>query len=204
MRPIGRFVDRLDAGRQLATALPALEGPAVVLGLARGGVPVAGEVAAALGAWLDVLVVRKIGHPAQPEYALGAVSEDGVVLPADLPDELVAPQLERARHQALALRGERARCELRERMVVVVDDGLATGRSMLTAVESVVVHGPARVLVAVPVASGPGLRDLRQHCEVVAPLVLEPPDFVAVGQFYADFEQVQDAQVRELLGCGAQ
>lgn len=204
MRPIGRFADRLDAGRQLAAALPALEGPIVVLGLARGGVPVAAEVAAGLGAALDVLVVRKVGHPAQPEYALGAVSEDGVVLPADLPDDLVAPQLERARGQAVALRGERGRCELRQRMVVVVDDGLATGRSMLTALESVVAHGPARVLVAVPVASGPGLRELRERWEVVAPVVLEPPDFVAVGQFYADFAQVEDAQVRGLLGGGAE
>ena len=105
----------------------------LILGLARGGVPVAAEVAAALGADLDVLVVRKVGHPAQPEYALGAVSEDGVVAPDGLSPDLVAPQLQRARAQALALRGDRPRIPLEGRTAVVVDDGLATGRSMAVA-----------------------------------------------------------------------
>src|SRR5438105_7289253 len=104
------YADRTEAGRAVAARLDHLRGQnVVVLGLARGGVPVAAEVAAALVAPLDVLVVRKVGHPAQPEYALGAVSEDGVALPDGLPPELVEPQLEDARAQAQRLRAGRAR-----------------------------------------------------------------------------------------------
>jgi putative phosphoribosyl transferase len=193
------FASRADAGRRLAAVLPEVT-DAVVAGLARGGVPVAAEVARALRAPLDVLVVRKVGHPAQPEYALGAVSEDGLALPEDLPSELVAPQLERTRHQAQALRRGRPRLGLEGRVVLVVDDGLATGRSMATALETVSRHRPARVIMAVPVASGPGLRDLQERWEAWAPLVVEPPEFFAVGQFYRDFSQVDDDEVVALLG----
>jgi predicted phosphoribosyltransferase len=193
------FADRADAGRRLAEALGPVEDDAVVLGLARGGVPVAAEVARALVAPLDVLVVRKIGHPAQREYALGAVSEDGVALPEDLPHELVAPQLARAREQAESLRRGRTREPLEGRTVLVVDDGLATGRSMATALETVRGHRPARVVMAVPVASGPGLRELQRNWEAVAVQIVEPPEFFAVGQFYADFSQVDDEAVAALL-----
>ncbi|HEX2397957.1 MAG TPA: phosphoribosyltransferase family protein [Solirubrobacteraceae bacterium] len=196
------FADRVDAGRRLAESLPPIEGDVVVLGLARGGVPVAAEVARSLGAPLDVLVVRKVGHPAQPEYALGAVSEDGVALPQDLPPELVAPQLERARRQAESLRRGRSRLVLGDRVVVVVDDGLATGRSMAAALETVSRHRPERVTMAVPVASGPGLRELQERWEAWAPMVVEPPEFFAVGQFYRDFAQVDDDKVAALLGSG--
>ncbi len=193
------FADRADGGRQLAAALPPLEPDAVVLGLARGGVPVAHEVAAAGDLPLDVLVVRKVGHPRQPEYALGAVSEDGVTLPEGLPEELVAPQLERAREQALALRAGREREPLRKRPVVIVDDGLATGRSMAVAIETARRAGAARLVIGVPVASGPGLRELAAECEAHAVAVVEPPEFLAVGQFYDDFSQVDDAEVAALL-----
>jgi putative phosphoribosyl transferase len=196
------FADRVDAGRRLAESLPPTEGDVVVLGLARGGVPVAAEVARSLGAPLDVLVVRKVGHPAQPEYALGAVSEDGLALPQDLPPELVAPQLERARRQAESLRRGRSRLVLGDRVVVVVDDGLATGRSMAAALETVSRHRPERVTMAVPVASGPGLRELQERWEAWAPMVVEPPEFFAVGQFYRDFAQVDDDNVAALLGSG--
>jgi predicted phosphoribosyltransferase len=198
----GPFADRAQAGQRLVGALPPLKGDLVVLGLARGGVPVAAQVAAALGAPLDVLVVRKVGHPRQREYALGAVSEDGVSLPSDLPADLVDPQMEQARAQAQSLRGGRPRVELAGRTVVVVDDGLATGRSMAAALESVAGHQPARVVMAVPVASGPGLRELAQRWETVAAIVVEPPGFMAVGQFYADFSQVEDEAVAEFLGGG--
>jgi predicted phosphoribosyltransferase len=160
---------------------------------------VAHEVAAARGLPLDVLVVRKVGHPRQPEYALGAVSEDGVTLPEGLPEALVAPQLERAREQALALRAGREREPLRERPVVIVDDGLATGRSMAVAIETARRAGAARLVMAVPVASGPGLRELATECEAYAAVVVEPPEFLAVGQFYDDFSQVDDAEVAALL-----
>jgi predicted phosphoribosyltransferase len=167
--------------------------------MARGGVSVAVEVAAVLRAELDVLVVRKIGHPIQPEYALGAVSEDGVALPLDLADELVEPQLERAREQARALRDGRRRAGVAGRDVVIVDDGLATGRSMVVALETVRRLGVAKLAIAVPVASGPAFRALAEDCEAYAVAIVEPPDFSAVGQFYDDFEQVSDDAVIEIL-----
>jgi putative phosphoribosyl transferase len=199
MGELRRFADRADAGRRLVEVLPDIAGEPVVLGLARGGVPVAAEVAEALGAPLDVLVVRKVGHPAQPEYALGAVSEDGVALPEGLPDELVAPQREQAQAQAQRLRAARARLPLKGRTAIIVDDGLATGRSMTAAIEGVVRQGASRVVMAVPVASGPGMRALTDRCEAHAALVVEPPEFFAVGQFYVDFSQVTDDEVAALL-----
>lgn len=199
MAPVRPFADRADAGRRLASVLPPLEPGAVVLGLARGGVPVAHEVSAARGLPLDVLVVRKVGHPRQPEYALGAVSEDGVTLPEGLPENLVAAQLEQARAQALALRAGRGREPLRDRPVVVVDDGLATGRSMAVALATARRAGAARLVMAVPVASGPGFRELAAECEAYAVDLVEPPEFLAVGQFYDDFSQVDDADVAALL-----
>lgn len=197
------FADRAAAGRSVAEVLPELGDDPLVLGLARGGVPVAAEVARALDAPLDVLVVRKVGHPAQREYALGAVSEDGVVLPEDLSPEQVGPQVERARAQALALRGERPRVALEGRSVAVIDDGLATGRSMAVALETVARHDAARVVMGVPVASGPGLGTLAERWDVHAAVVVEPPEFLAVGQFYEDFEQVSDAEVVEVLSSFA-
>jgi putative phosphoribosyl transferase len=193
------FADRADAGRRLAAAVPALSGDALVVGLARGGVPVAAEVARARGALLDVLVVRKVGHPRQPEYALGAVSEDGIALPPGLPDELVEPQLARAREQAIALRAGAPRVPLVGRSVVVVDDGVATGRSMAVALETARRAGAGEVVMAVPVASGPAFRALAQRCDAHAPVIVEPPEFLAVGQFYDDFAQVSDAEVTALL-----
>ncbi|MDX6699698.1 MAG: putative phosphoribosyl transferase [Solirubrobacteraceae bacterium] len=193
------FADRAAAGRRLAEVLPDPGGDPLVVGLARGGVPVAAEVADALGAPLDVLVVRKVGHPAQREYALGAVSEEGVVLPPGIPSRLVEPQLELAREQALALRAGRERAPVAGRNVIVVDDGLATGRSMAVALEAMERQGAGRVIMAVPVASGPGLRDLGERWDSHAALVVEPPAFLAVGQFYDDFSQVEDEEVARIL-----
>lgn len=204
-RRMGRsrpFADRADAGRRLAEELPALAGDVLVLGLARGGVPVAAELARSRGAPLDVLVVRKVGHPRQPEYALGAVSEDGITLPVDLPGRLVKAQLARAREQAIDLREGRPRERLSGRTVVVVDDGLATGRSMAAALETASRAGAARIVMAVPVASGPGFRALTERYEGHARLVVEPPEFLAVGQFYDDFAQVGDEEVTLLLHGG--
>jgi putative phosphoribosyl transferase len=203
MPGVPHFADRADAGRRLAAAIAGVlpeDATTVVLGLARGGIPVAAEVARALGGRLDALVVRKVGHPRQPEYALGAVSEDGVVLPEGLPPAAVEEQLERARSQAAALRGDQAAEPVAGRTAIIVDDGLATGRSMATALESVSRRGAARVAVAVPVAAGPALRALEEHCvETYAVGVVEPPEFLAVGQFYDDFAQVGDAAVTALL-----
>ena len=203
MAPPRAFEHRSDAGRRLAAVVDGLGPEGLVLGLARGGVPVAAELARAHGVALDVLVVRKVGHPAQPEYALGAVSEDGVVWGEELPGEEVAAQLERAGVQALALRRGRPRAPVAGRAVVLVDDGLATGQSMLAAVRSVVGAGAATVRVAVPVASGPGLAAVAALCPAEAVLVVEPPDFHAVGQFYDDFTQVEDETVAGLLAGDA-
>ncbi len=198
------FADRADAGRRLAAVLAGRRGEPsagiVVLGLARGGIAVAAEVADALGARLDALVVRKVGHPRQPEYALGAVSEDGVVLPEELAGEAVDEQLVRARRQAGTLREDRPPEPLRGRTAIVVDDGLATGRSMATALATVRQRGALRVAVAVPVAAGPAFRLLEEAgVEAYAVGVVEPPDFVAVGQFYDDFRQVSDRKAAALV-----
>jgi putative phosphoribosyl transferase len=194
------FADRADAGRRLAEALRERDcSGGVVCGLARGGVPVAAEVAAALSGRLDVLVVRKVGHPAQLEFALGAVSEDGVVDPADLPDDLAAPHLVEARARAQRLRNGARPIDLTGRTAVVVDDGLATGHSMAAALETARRRGAARVVMAAPVAAGPGYRALEKNWEGCAVAVIEPPDFFAVGQFYEDFGQVSDAQVASLI-----
>ena len=194
------FADRADAGRRLAEALAQRDcAGSVVCGLARGGVPVAAEVAAALPGQLDVLVVRKVGHPQQLEYALGAVSEDGVVDPEDLPDRLAALPLAQAAEQARRLRDGAPPLELTGRTTVVVDDGLATGHSMACALATARRRGAARVVMAVPVAAGPGWRSLARHWEACAVGVVEPPDFYAVGQFYEDFGQVSDAVVTSLI-----
>lgn len=193
------FADRAEAGRRLAAALPGLPRGSLVVGLARGGVPVAVEVAAAHGVAVDVLAVRKVGHPRQPEYALGAVSEDGVVLPEGLPERLVAPERRDAAELGRRLRAGRPREPLGGRHVAIVDDGLATGRSMAAALATARRAGAERLVLAVPVASGPGFRELGASCEAVAVAVVEPPEFFAVGQFYEDFTQVDDAEVTALL-----
>ncbi|MBC3841232.1 phosphoribosyltransferase [Streptacidiphilus sp. 4-A2] len=203
------FVDRPDAGRRLAARLWPLRGvPAVVLGLPRGGVPVAAEVAAVLGVPLDVVVVRKLGAPAQPELAMGAIGEGGVRV---LDDSLVrltrtsaaelaeVEQRERAEleRRSRRYRGGRPRAALGGRTAVLVDDGVATGASARAACLIVRGLGAERVLLAVPV----GPRDVAARIgdaadEVVA--VHTPLDFFGVGQFYEDFTQTTD---EEVLAC---
>jgi predicted phosphoribosyltransferase len=132
------------------------------------------------------------------------VSEDGVVLPEGLPEQIVVEQLARAREQATALRGERPPATVRGVTSIIADDGLATGRSMATALETVRRRQAAHVAVAVPVAAGPALRAL-EEAGVQVHLIgaVEPPEFVAVGQFYEDFEQVTDEQAAALLSAAA-
>ena len=197
------FADRADAGRQLAARLEHLRGqPVVVLGLPRGGVPVALEVAQALGAPLDVIVVRKLGVPYQPELGMGAVGEDGVrvinrevVQAARVPaDELAAVQArQQVRVDARAARDRvrRAREPLAGRTAVVVDDGIATGSTARAACQVARAHGAARVVLAVPVApQGWQARIADAADELVC--VYTPRDFFAIGQFYADFSQTTD------------
>ena len=200
------FADRADAGRRLAARLEHLRGePVVVLGLPRGGVPVALEVARALGAPLDVIVVRKLGVPYQPELGMGAVGEDGVrvinrevVRAARVPaDELAAVQArEQARVDARAARYRvrRPREPLAGRIAVVVDDGIATGSTARAACQVARAHGAARVVLAVPVAPrGWQARIAGAADELIC--VDTPSDFFAIGQFYADFSQTTDDEV---------
>ena len=208
-----RFANRVEAGRALAERLQAFAGrdDVVVLGLPRGGVPVAAEVARALVAPLDVLLVRKLGAPGQPELAIGAIAEGGVrlvnedillSLGMDLAeiDRVVAdeqPELERRLH---AYRGDRPAVAVAGRIVIVVDDGLATGASMDAACRAVAARGVARLIVAVPVAAREACERLRAVAhEVVA--VATPSPFWAVGAWYADFQQTTDEQVVEALAA---
>ena len=200
------FADRDDAGRRLAARLGYLRGePVVVLGLPRGGVPVAFQVAQALGAPLDVIVVRKLGVPFQPELGMGAVGEDGVrVLNPEVvhasgvsEDELAAVQArEQAAVQARAARYRvrRPREPLNGRVAVVVDDGIATGSTARAACQIARAHGAARVVLAVPVAP-PGwqARIGAEADELVC--VDTPRGFFAIGEFYARFPQVSDEEV---------
>ena len=212
-RPI-RFVDRHDAGRRLAALLEPLrsEQP-VVAGLPRGGVPVAAEVARVLGAPLDVVVVRKIGAPQNSEYAIGAVAEGGVHVlgrrvgsAADLSgpelDALIMRAERQLEERVLRYRGSREPIDLDSRTVIVVDDGLATGRSALAAVDSVRRRGAARVILAAPVASREAATILAAAADEVVCVEI-PPDLWAVGAWYADFRPTTDEEVAALLAASA-
>ena len=204
------FADRTDAGRRLAEKVTHLRGgDVVVLGLPRGGVPVAFEVARELRAPLDVIVVRKLGAPYQPEFAMGAVGEGGVRVinkstlrsAAVSEQELAAVERrERARVQSRArrFRGDRAAVELSGRTAVLVDDGIATGATMRAACQVARARGARRVVVAVPVAASQVLSRLHGVADEVICLQTPYP-FFAVGQCYRDFTQVSDAEVTDLL-----
>ncbi|MEU5793045.1 phosphoribosyltransferase family protein [Streptomyces sp. NPDC047813] len=205
-----RFADRLEAGRGLGIRLLRLRGPdVVVLGLPRGGVPVAAEVAEALDAPLDVCLVRKLGVPYQPELAMGAIGEDGVrVLNDDVlrgtgvPDDELARVEERERRvlaeRAARYRGECPAVPLAGRTALVVDDGVATGSTARVACRVARARGAARVVLAVPVAPRDFTRRLGGDADDVVCL-LTPWDFAAVGQFYDDFTQAEDAEVTACL-----
>lgn len=206
------FADRVDAGRQLAAVLREYHGAAdaIVLGLPRGGVPVAAQVADALGLPLDVLCVRKLGVPFQRELAMGAIAGGGaVVRNEDILAEspAAAAAFERVLEQE---RGELARRErayrgnnavpldVRGRHVIIVDDGLATGATMEAAVRSMRLLGASRITAAVPVASPEAVTRIGAVADAVA-CVAAPDFFGAVGECYANFDQTSDAEVTQLL-----
>ena len=205
-----RFADRSDAGRRLAELLTAYrDRDVVVLGLPRGGVPVAAEVAHALDAPLDVLVVRKLGVPTQPELAFGAIGEDGVRVPNDTvlrriglgDNETSAVEaVERAEleRRVARYRGGRPGQELAGRTVLVIDDGFATGATARAAVLVARARGAKTVVLAAPIGAADTVAELRTVADDVVCLGA-PLDFVAVGQGYVDFSQTTDAQVCALL-----
>jgi putative phosphoribosyl transferase len=205
------FKDRHDAGRRLAALLESFRGEQpVVVGIPRGGVPVAAEVARALGAPLDIAVVRKIGAPQNPEYAIGALAEGGVHV---LSEQAVrALRLSEAELQALLARtdhelrerldryrGVRGPVELRERTAILIDDGLATGSSALAALGSLRERGAKRLILAVPVAATSSVRALRDYADEVV-CVEMPDDLWAVGYWYEDFRPTTDQELMALLG----
>ena len=206
-----RFRDRSDAGRQLAAQLDELRGrnDLLVLALPRGGVPVGFEVARALGAPLDVFVVRKLGVPGHEELAMGAIATGGArvlndevvgrlgISPATL-ESVAAREAEEVARRERLYRGDRPPPDVAGRAVVLVDDGLATGATMRAAVAAVREQGPAQIVVAVPTGSAETCRDLRDEADEVACLI-SPDPFLAVGFWYDDFGQVSDDEVRALL-----
>jgi putative phosphoribosyl transferase len=209
------FRDRLDAGRRLASRLAKYRGrpEVLVLALPRGGVPVAFPVASALGAPLDVFVVRKLGVPGHDELAMGAIARGGVrvlhqsvVQALRIPPGAIDAATERERRELerreREYRGDRPYPDLTGRTVILVDDGLATGSSMRAALRALQRHRPARIVVAVPVAPAETCAELQALADEVV-CAETPQDFAAVGEWYLDFQQTTDEEVRELLARAA-
>jgi putative phosphoribosyl transferase len=205
------FQDRHDAGRQLAVRLLPYAGrdDVVVLALPRGGVPVGYEVARALGAPLDVFLVRKLGVPGHEELAMGAIASGGVRvlnqrvidalrITADVIEQVTTMELEELERREREYRDGRPPVEVAGRVAILVDDGLATGASMRAAIAALRRRGPGRIVVAVPVGAAETCSDLRQEADE-AVCAAEPTDFYAVGLWYEDFSQTTDEEVRDLL-----
>lgn len=209
------FQDRADAGRQLAEKLTAYRGrtDVVVLGLPRGGVPVAYAVAQALHAPLDVFIVRKLGLPGHEELAMGALASggvrvlnkeviDGLRIPPEVIDAIAQREQSELERRERTYRAERPALPLHDQIAILVDDGLATGASMAAAVAALRAQAPAHLIVAVPVAAA-------EACEVFGHRVdqmicLETPEpFFSVGLWYGDFTQLRDEEVHDLLAQAA-
>ncbi len=206
------FQDRTDAGRRLANALRSYrQQQPVVLALPRGGVPVAAEVSAALGAPLDLIIARKIGVPDQPELAMGAIAEGAEPAIVRNEDVIVLAGVSNAEFNAVCERerleierrrrryvGDRAPVEVEGRTAIVIDDGIATGATMRAAVLAVRTHKPKKVVLAVPVAPTSTIEQLRRDVDEI--VCLESHEvFGAIGFFYRDFRQVSDEEVVDLL-----
>ncbi len=208
------FVDRRDAGRRLATAVAAALDPfdpadVLVLGVPRGGVTVAAEVAATLGAPLDLALARKLGAPGNRELAIGAVAEAGdPVVDTDLvrrlgvSEEYLVAEINQQRaelaRRAARYRGDRPPPRIAGRTVVVVDDGIATGSTLEAVLAAIAAGGPARLVGAVPVGPPSSIARLAAGVDLMI-CPLQPRHFMAVGEWYADFTQVSDDEVVEIL-----
>lgn len=211
MRVSQIFADRAAAGAALAQALKrrSLKPPLIVLGLPRGGVPVAYEVARALHAPLDVMLVRKVPLPGEPELAMGAIASGNVVvrethLAKEIPDfeEMFDREVERQRRELMrredAYRSGLAPLNLKGETVILIDDGLATGSTMLAAVRAVRQMGAARIVAAAPVASQQAAALVEAEADEIVILEI-PPALFAIGAWYEDFAQLEDAEVTRLL-----
>lgn len=205
------FKDRRDAGQKLATELSAFAGRSdvVVLALPRGGVPVAFEVALALGAPLDIFIVRKLGLPGHEELAIGAIASGGVrVLNNDIVQTLRIPErvidgvaqreLQELERRERAYRGDRPMPDVRDRTVILIDDGLATGASMRAAVAGLRALHPAQIVVAVPTAAPETCAALEREVDQIV-CAMTPEPFYGVGRWYEDFSQTTDEEVRMFL-----
>lgn len=210
------FLNRADAGRSLAEELAGLQGSRhlIVLALPRGGVPVGYEIARALQAPLDVFVVRKLGLPGQEELAMGAVASGDVVVlnqgvvealgprASEVIRHVTAREREEVARREKQYRGERAFPELAEKTVVLVDDGVATGATMRAAARAVRHHQPAKLIIGIPVAASSSCREMQAEADEVV-CARTPVPFFGVGQFYKDFSQTTDEEVRALLDRAA-
>jgi putative phosphoribosyl transferase len=205
------FIDRRHAGRVLASRMTKYAGrqDVIVLALPRGGVPVAYEVASALGAPMDVFLVRKLGTPGHRELAMGAIASGGVrVINHDVVqwygisaaaiDHIAREEQEELERRERAYRDDRPAPELTDKIVILIDDGLATGSTMRAAAQAVRARRPARTVVAVPVGAPQTCTELSRVADEVV-CVRTPEPFSAVGQWYLNFEQTSDEEVRELL-----
>lgn len=202
--------DRRDAGRRLIQRLQgSVDTSALVLGLPRGGVPVAAEIAGALGATLDVMIVRKLGVPGHEEFAMGAIASGGVQVLDEplihrlgLDERRLESVIDHERHELerreYEFRGDRAYPSLSGRQVVLVDDGIATGATMRAAIRAVRRLGAEHCILAVPVAAPESLASLRPEVDHVECLAA-PENFASVGQWYRHFDQTSDAEVRTCL-----
>ena len=209
------FRNRVEAGQLLARELMAYanQPDVIVLGLPRGGVPVAAEVADALNAPLDVFVVRKLGTPGQPELAMGAIATGGVRvindevvrgmgIPTDVIDAVAEAEGRELRRRELAFRGSYSEPEVRGKTVILIDDGVATGSTMRAAIRALNSQQPARLIVGVPTAAGSTCRELRTEVDEFVAL-MTPEPFHGVGEWYEDFSQTSDQEVREILAQAA-
>ena len=205
------FYDRRDAGRRLAKQLEQYgwRDDVIVLALPRGGVPVGYEVAKALGAELDVLIVRKLGVPHHPELAMGAIASGGIeylntfVIESSGVSQwqinaVKAIEYEELKRREKLYRGNRPWPRIRDRIVILVDDGMATGSTMQAAAMALRAEKPKKIIAAVPVAPGDGLSALADITDEVV-CIYHPERFMSVGQFYTVFDQTSDHEVHELL-----
>jgi len=205
------FIDRIDAGKKLVPFLQRYKDQkdTIVLGLPRGGVVIAYEIAHALHLPLDIVVPRKIGAPMQPELAIGAVTQDGSVMLNEMVmdkfgitqvdiEPIIQKEMHEAKRRLKAYRGTKPPLDLHDKTVLLVDDGIATGYTMLAAIESVRARGAKKIVVVVPVAPPDTVNQLLRIVDDVVCL-FQPEFFGAIGRFYEDFGQTTDEEVIELL-----